>query len=96
MMNDDSAYGNYKETERFVGNKYLAVQYLCHPGRPRLLLLERRSSILTSELRAVETPKDNSSIRKSVIGSNIHIEVNQFRLTLARVFKQFTTFRLLI
>ena len=31
-------------------------------------------------------------IRKSVIGSNIHIEVNQCRLTLDRVLKLFTTF----
>ena len=32
------------------------------------------------------------SIRKSVIGSNIHIDVNKFRLTLHRVLKRYTMF----
>ena len=36
-----------------------------------------------------------NTIRKSVTGSNIHIEVNKCSLTLDRVLKQFTTFRLL-
>ena len=69
-VNDDvncSAYCNYKETERFVGNKYFAVEYLCHPGQPRLLLLERRNLILTSELRAVETPKTITPLEKVIL-----------------------------
>ena len=36
------------------------------------------------------------NIRKSVIGSNIHIEVNKFGLTLDRILKLFTAFKLLI
>ena len=35
-------------------------------------------------------------IRKSVIGSNIHIEVNTFRLTLDHILILFTAFRLLV
>ena len=38
----------------------------------------------------------NYEVRKSVIGTNIHIEVNTFGLTLDFIMKFFTTFRLLI